>query len=82
MMTSQGMISYQRRLKSSFIKFGLRNQKLFKFKFQYQNGKKRKNGKTFSGLQNGAIRELQIGESFRDYIVRLEGLQIGATLGI
>ena len=31
-------------------------------------GKKRKNGKKFSGLQNGAIREFQIGAVFRDYI--------------
>ena len=37
------------------------------FKFHYQNGKKRKSVKTFSGLQNGAIRELQIGAGFRDY---------------
>ena len=34
--------------------------KFFIFKFQYQNGKKQKSGKNFSGLQNGTIRELQI----------------------
>ena len=37
------------------------------FKFHYHNGEKRKSGKTFSGLQNGAIRGLQIGPGFRDY---------------
>ena len=35
------------------------------FKFHYQNEKKRKSGKQISGLQNGAIRELQIGAGFR-----------------
>ena len=30
------------------------------FKFQYQNGKKRKSEKKISGLQNGAIKGLQI----------------------
>ena len=45
-------------------------------------GEKRKNGKNFSGLQNGAIRGLQIGAGFRDYISRQDGLQIGAALGI
>ena len=37
------------------------------FKFQYQNGKKRKSAKKFYGLQNEAIRGLQIGAGFRDY---------------
>ena len=37
------------------------------FKFQYQNGKKRKSWKKFSGLQNGGIRGLQIGAGFKDY---------------
>ena len=37
------------------------------FKSQYQNGKKQKSRKTFSGLQDGAIRGLQIGAGFRDY---------------
>ena len=45
-------------------------------------GEKRKNGKNFSGLQNGAIRGLQIGAGFRDYTSRQDGLQIGAALGI
>ena len=74
MMTSQERVSYQRRLKPSFIKFGSRNQKLFIFKFQYQNGKKGKSAKRFSGLQNGVIRGLQTGargitnrDSFRDF---------------
>ena len=31
------------------------------FKFHYYNGEKRKSGKTFSGLQNGATRRLQTG---------------------
>ena len=44
------------------------------FKFQFQNGKKRKSGKQFSGLQNGAIRGLKIGARGI--------LQIEATLGI
>ena len=52
------------------------------FKFQYQNGKKRKSGKKFSGLQNGAIRGLQIGAVFRDFKSGQEGLQKGAALGI
>ena len=34
------------------------------FNFHYQNGKK---WEKFSGLQNGAIRGLQIGKGFRDY---------------
>ena len=52
------------------------------FKFQYQNGKKRKSGKKICGLQNGAIRRLQIGAGFRDYKSGQEGLQIGAALEI
>ena len=52
------------------------------FKFQYQNGKKRKSVKKLSGLQNGAIRRLQIGAGFRDYKSGQEGLKIGAALGI
>ena len=52
------------------------------FKFQYQNGKKRKSGKIFSGLQNGVIMVLQIGAGFRDYKSEQVGSQIGATLGI
>ena len=51
------------------------------FKFQYQNGKKRKSGEKISGLQNGAIRGLQIGAGFRDYKLGQEGLQTGADLG-
>ena len=43
-------------------------------------GKKRKSGKTFSGLQNGALRGLQIGAGFRDFrdFKSGQGLQIGA----
>ena len=52
------------------------------FKFQYQNRKKRKSGNIFSGLQNRAIRGLQIGACFRDYQSGQEGLQIEAGLGI
>ena len=52
------------------------------FNFHYQNGKKRKSWKKFSGLQNVAIRVLQIGPSFKDYKLGQEGLQIGAVLGI
>ena len=44
------------------------------FKFQYQNGKKWKSGKKFSGLQNGV--------RFRNYKLGKESLQMGATLGI
>ena len=51
------------------------------FKFQYQNGKKRKNGKKISVLQNGAIRGLQIRAGFMDYKSGQEGLQIEAPLG-
>ena len=46
------------------------------FKFQYQNGKK------FSGLQNGAIRGLQIGADFMDFELGQEELQIGLASGI
>ena len=52
------------------------------FKFHYHNGEKRKSGKTFSGLQNGAIRGLQIGAGFRDFKSGNEGLQIGEAFGI
>ena len=45
-------------------------------------GKKGKSGKNFSALQNGEIRELQIGGGFRDYKSEQEGLQIEAVLGI
>ena len=38
--------------------------------------------KKFYGLQNGAIRELQIGSGFIDFKLGQEGLQIGAALGI
>ena len=52
------------------------------FKFQYQNGKKRKSEKKSSGLQNGAIRRLQIGAGFGDYKSgqegQLKGFQIGS----
>ena len=44
------------------------------FKFQHQNGKKRKSGKQFSGLQNGAKRGLKVGAGGI--------LQMEATLGI
>ena len=37
------------------------------FKYDYQNGKKLKNGKKISGLQNGAVRGLQIGFTNWDY---------------
>ena len=64
------------------------------FKFQYQNGKKRKYEENFSGLQNGAIKGLQIEAGFRttnrgkrDYKygqlkgfqIEVKRLQIGAT---
>ena len=42
----------------------------------------KKSGKKLSGLQNGAIRRLKIGASFRDYKSGQRGLQIGASLGI
>ena len=45
-------------------------------------GKNEKLGKKISGLQNGAIKELQIGAGFRYYKLGQEILQIGATLGI
>ena len=45
-------------------------------------GKKRRSGKTFSGLQNGAIKGLQIGGGFRDYKSGQEGLQRVAGLWI
>ena len=52
------------------------------FKFHYQNGKKESSWRKFSGLQNEAIRGLQIGEGFRDCKSGQERLQIGAALGI
>ena len=52
------------------------------FKFHYQNEKKRKSWKKCSGLQNGAIKGIQIGACFRDYKPGQEGLEIGVVLGI
>ena len=52
------------------------------FKFQYQNWKKRKNGKKSSGLRNGTIRGLQIGTGFRYYKSGQEGLQKDTALEI
>ena len=40
------------------------------FQFQYQNEKNRKVGKIFLGYKMGVMRELQIGEAFRDYRAR------------
>ena len=46
-------------------------------KFQYQKGENpQRIGKKFSGLQNGVIKELQIGAGFRNYKSRQEELQI------
>ena len=45
------------------------------FKFQYQNGKKRKSGENFSGLQEVAIRGFQIWAGFRNYKSKQEGFQ-------
>ena len=45
-------------------------------------GKSEKVGKSFSRLQNGAKRGLQIGAGFMDYKLGQEGLQIGGPLGI
>ena len=56
--------------------------KVILFKLQYQNERKRKSGKKCSGLQNAAIKGLQIGAGFGDYKLGQEGLQIGASLGI
>ena len=50
--------------------------------FSTKMGKKDKREKTFSGLQNGTIRRLQIGVGFRDYKSGQDGLQIGAALEI
>ena len=61
---------------------GSRNQKLFIFKFQYHDGKKRESGKKSFGLQNETIRGLQIGTGFRDCKSGKEGLKIGVALGI
>ena len=44
-----------------------------------ENGKV---GKKCSGLQNAAMKGLQIGAGFGDYKLGQEGLQIGASLGI
>ena len=49
------------------------------FKFQYQNEKKRKSGKRFSGLQNRAIRELQYGQLQR-FQIGAKRSQIGAGI--
>ena len=45
-------------------------------------GKNEKSGEKFPGLQNGAIRGLQIGAGFRDHKSGKEGLQIGTALGM
>ena len=45
-------------------------------------GKNEKLGKKLFGLQNGAIRRLQIRAGFRDYKLVQERLQIGAAVGI
>ena len=52
------------------------------FQFQYENRKKRKSEKMFSGLQNGAMWKLQIGVGFNDYKSGQERLQIGAEHAI
>ena len=52
------------------------------FKFYYQNEKKRKSWKKCSGLQNGAIKGIQIGACFRDYKPGQEELEVGVVLGI
>ena len=49
------------------------------FKFQYQNGKKRKSRKKIYGLKNGAISRLQIRADFRDCKSEKKGLQIGTA---
>ena len=41
--------------------------------------RKNRNKHIFKGLQNGAIRRLQIGAGFRDYKSGQNGLQIGAA---
>ena len=46
-------------------------------KFQYQNGKKRKSGTAFSGLQNGAIRSWQIWAGFTDYTLEQKDYKSG-----
>ena len=51
-------------------------------KIKSYSWKKRKSEKKFSGLQNGAIRGLQIGAVFRDYESGQEELQTGTALGI
>ena len=43
---------------------------------------KTKKWETFSGLQNGGIKGLQIGTGFSDYKLGQEGLQIRVALGI
>ena len=80
MMSSMASVKFiKTKFKPSFIKFGSRNQMLFMFKFQHQNEKKRKSGKSFFGLDNGAIRRLQTGAAFRDYKSGQEGLQKGGS---
>ena len=46
------------------------------------NWEKTKKWETSSGLQNGAMRGVQIGAGFRGYKSGHKGLQIGAALGI
>ena len=52
------------------------------FKFQQQNGRKRKNEKRIFRVQNGAIRGLKIRAGFWDFKSGQERLQIGTALGI
>ena len=46
-------------------------------KFQYQNGKKRKSGTTFPGLQNGAVSSWQIWAGFTDYTLEQKDCKTG-----
>ena len=56
-----------------------RIQKLFLFKFQYQNGSKRKSGKKFFWATKRDNRIITNRGRFWDYKSGQEGLQIGAA---
>ena len=56
--------------------------KVIQVQIPVPNWEKTKKWEKISGIQNGAMRGLQIGAGFRDCKSGQDGLQIGAALGI
>ena len=65
---------YDRHLKPSFIKFKSRSQKILIFKFQYQNEKKRKNGKIFFWVTKRGIYGITNRGKFQGLQIRARGI--------